>query len=250
MSLFTDLLATVSATPMLAAATAATAGAAEKATPTGLQLVYDFLSTGGFVMGLIVVCSMCAIGASIMAWLQLRAQVIMPSAVVSQLRAIPSYALKGDIRPLQEFLVHDGSMLSRLGSMAISGAFTSKQECHDACAIKAREEIHRLESGIPLLEVMVSVAPLLGLLGTTVGLVGMFSAFGTGEGGPDTAVVAREIGVALRCTIAGLFVAVPSVLAHTYFTRRLDALAVKVESIMQETIQHFYQHFEVQRPSN
>ncbi len=249
MSSFTDLLASVSATPMLAAAAAAAGAAPEKVTPTGLQLVYEFLATGGFVMALIVICSMSAIGASILAWLQLREQVIMPSAVVSQLRAIPNYALKGDIRPLQEFLVHDGSMLSRLGSMAISGAFTSKQECHDACAIKAREEIHRLESGIPLLEVMVTVAPLLGLLGTTAGLVGMFSAFGTGDG-PDTSVVAHEIGVALRCTIAGLFVAVPSVLAHTYFTRRLDALAVRVESIMQETIQHFYQHFEVQRPAH
>lgn len=233
--------------PMLAAATAA---ATEKAVaaPSGLHLLYEFLATGGFVMALIVVCSMSAIGASIMAWLQLREQVIMPNAVVSQLRSIPHYALKGDIRPLQDFLLSDGSMLSRLGTMAISGAFTSKQECHDACAIKAREEIHRLESGIPLLEVMVSVAPLLGLLGTTVGLVGMFSAFGAG-GGPDTTVIAHEIGVALRCTIAGLFVAVPSVLAHTYFTRRLDALAVRVESIMQETIQHFYQHFEVQRPA-
>ena len=245
MLLFTELLAT--ATPMLAAAAAA---ATEKAAaaPSGLQLLYEFLATGGFVMALIVICSMSAIGASIMAWLQLREQVIMPSAVVSQLRSIPNYALKGDIRPLQDFLLSDGSMLSRLGTMAISGAFTSKQECHDACAIKAREEIHRLESGIPLLEVMVSVAPLLGLLGTTVGLVGMFSAFGAG-GGPDTTVIAHEIGVALRCTIAGLFVAVPSVLAHTYFSRRLDALAVRVESIMQETIQHFYQHFEVQRPA-
>jgi biopolymer transport protein ExbB len=175
--------------------------------------VWDFLATGGFVMALLVMCSMAAITASILAWLQLRAHVIMPNAVVSQLRSIPNYALKGDIRPLQDFLERDGSMLSRLGSMAISGAFTSKQECHAACEIKAREEIHRLERGIPLLEVMVTVAPLLGLLGTTVGLVGMFSAFGTGgDGGPDTAAIAHEIGVALRCTIAGLFVAVPSVL--------------------------------------
>jgi biopolymer transport protein ExbB/TolQ len=44
-------------------------------------------------------------------------------------------------------------------------------------------------------------------------------------------------------------VAVPSVLLHTYFTRRLDALAVRIESVMQETIQHFYQHVEVQRPA-
>jgi biopolymer transport protein ExbB len=224
--------------------------AAEKTAPSGIQLVWDFLATGGFVMALLVICSMAAIGASILAWLQLREHIIMPKSVISQLRSIPNYALKGDIRPLQEFLEKDGSMLSRLGSMAISGAFTSKQECHAACDIKAREEIHHLERGIPLLEVMVSVAPLLGLLGTTAGLVGMFSAFGTGgDGGPDTAAIAHEIGVALRCTIAGLFVAVPSVLLHTYFTRRLDALAVRIESVMQETIQHFYQHFEVQRPA-
>lgn len=240
MSLFTDLLL---ASPLLAAA--------DKTAPSGIQLVWDFLATGGFVMAFIVICSIAAITASILAWLQLREQVIMPNGVVSQLRSIPSYAVKGDIRPLQDFLEHDGSMLSRLGAMAISGAFTSKQECHAACEIKAREEIHRLESGIPLLEVMVTVAPLLGLLGTTAGLVGMFSAFGTGgDGSPDTAVIAHEIGVALRCTIAGLFVAVPSVLLHTYFVRRLDALAVRVESIMQETIQHFYQHFEVQRSNS
>lgn len=240
MSSYTDLL--VPASLFLAAV--------EKTAPSGIQLVWDFLATGGFVMALLVLCSMAAIGASILAWLQLREHIIMPKSVISQLRSIPNYALKGDIRPLQEFLEKDGSMLSRLGSMAISGAFTSKQECHAACDIKAREEIHHLERGIPLLEVMVSVAPLLGLLGTTAGLVGMFSAFGTGgDGGPDTAAIAHEIGVALRCTIAGLFVAVPSVLLHTYFTRRLDALAVRIESVMQETIQHFYQHFEVQRPA-
>lgn len=240
MSSFTDLLITV---PFFAAA--------DQAAPSGFQLVYDFLATGGFVMALLVVCSIAAITASILTWLQLREQVIMPNGVISQLRSIPNYAVKGDIRPLQEFLDRDGSMLSRLGAMAISGAFTSKQECHEACAIKGREEIHRLESGIPLLEVMVTVAPLLGLLGTTAGLVGMFSAFGTGgDGGPDTAAIAHEIGVALRCTIAGLFVAVPSVLLHTYFVRRLDALAVKVESVLQETIQHFYQHFEVQRSNS
>jgi len=226
------------------------AEAASQAAPSGLQYVYDFLATGGFVMALLVICSIAAITAAILAWLQLQEKIIMPNAVISQLRSIPNYALKGDIRPLQEFLHQDGSMLSRLGAMAISGAFTSKAECHAACEIKAREEIHNLERGIPLLEVMVTVAPLLGLLGTTAGLVGMFSAFGEGgEGGPDTAAVAHEIGVALRCTIAGLFVAVPSVMLHTYFVRRVDALAVKVESIMQETIQHFYQHFEVQRPT-
>lgn len=218
----------------------------EKAAASGLQLIWDFLATGGFVMGLLVICSISAITAMILAWLHLRERIILPSSVISQLRSVPNYATKGDIRPLQDFLQRDGSMMARLGALAVSGSFTSKQECIDACTSKAREEIHHLERGIPLLEVMVSVAPLLGLLGTTAGLVGMFAAFGEGgEGGPDTAAVAREIGVALRCTIAGLFVAVPSVLAHTYFTRRIDAIAVKVEGILQESIHQFFAHFEV-----
>ena len=79
----------------------------------------------------------------------------------------------------------------------------------------------------------------------------MFTAFGEGgDGGPDTVAVAHEIGVALRCTIAGLFVAVPSVLAHTYFTRRIDAIAVKVEGILQEAIHQFFAHFEVKQEGN
>jgi biopolymer transport protein ExbB len=213
---------------------------------SGLQLVWDFLATGGFVMGLLVLCSISAITAMILAWLNLRERLIFPNAVVTQLRSVPNYAAKGDIRPLQDFLQRDASVLARLGTMAVSGSYTSKQECIDACTSKAREEIHHLERGIPLLEVMVSVAPLLGLLGTTAGLVGMFTAFGAGgEGGPDTTAVAHEIGVALRCTIAGLFVAVPCVLAHTYFTRRIDAIAVKVEGILQEAIHQFFAHFEV-----
>jgi biopolymer transport protein ExbB len=101
---------------------------------------------------------------------------------------------------------------------------------------------------MPYLEAMVTVAPLLGLLGTTAGLVGMFSAFGEGAaGGPDTLAVAKEIGVALRCTIAGLLVAVPAVLAHTFFVRKLDGIAMRLESLLQDTINTFYQHFEVQR---
>jgi len=220
--------------------------AVEEPAVSSFQQVWDFLATGGFVMGLLVLCSFAAITSMILAWLHLRESVILPSAVISQLRSVPNYAAKGAIKPLQDFLAQDPSMIARLGALTVSGSYTSKQECIDACTSKAREEIHYLERGIPLLEVMVTVAPLLGLLGTTAGLVGMFSAFGTGgDGGPDTAAIAHEIGVALRCTIAGLFVAVPSVLAHTYFTRRIDAVSVKIEGIMQEAIHQFFAHFEV-----
>ncbi len=218
------------------------------ASPGGFQLLTETLQAGGFIMLLIILCSVAALSISIITWLRMREDLLLPPAVVTQLRALSSYAAKGDIMPLHQYLQNDGSMLARLGLIAVSGVYPSKAECAEVCAAKAREELHKLDRDLPFLEVMVTIAPLLGLLGTTAGLVGMFSAFGDGgEGGPDTAAVAREIGVALRCTIAGLFVAVPSVVAHTLFVRKLDGIAMRLESLLQDTIQSFYQLFEVQR---
>ncbi len=215
---------------------------------SGIHLLMESLRTGGITMMLIVLCSMAAVTVSIMTWLRLKEDALLPRGIVQQLRGLAACAQKGDIAPLHEALSRDRSILAKLGLLAVSGQFASKQECTDVVGQKAKEEIHKLERDLPYLEVMVSIAPLLGLLGTTIGLVGMFSALGSGgAAGPDMNAVAREIGVALRCTIAGLFVAVPSVVAHTYFVRRLDDIAMKLESILQDTIQSFYQHFEVER---
>lgn len=217
--------------------------------PGMFSLLWDFLGTGGFVMLFIVLCSMASVTVMVSAFLRLRDHLVLPQDVTQQLRSLPKYAASGDIKPLQDFLIKDPSLLARLGGLAISGTFSSRQECVETITARAREDLHHLERGVSVLEVMVTVAPLLGLLGTTAGLVGMFSAFG-GEAGPDTATIAKEIGVALRCTIAGLFVAVPSVLAHTWFVRRLDNIAVRLESILHETIQTFFAHFEVKHSAD
>ncbi|MDB6138791.1 MAG: MotA/TolQ/ExbB proton channel [Verrucomicrobiaceae bacterium] len=221
------------------------------ASPGGFHLLVETLQAGGLIMVLIILCSVAALSISIITWMRMRERLLMPDGVVSQLRQLPTFAVRGDITPLHQYLEEDGSVLARLGLIAVSGQYPSKAECAEICAAKAREELHKLERDLPFLEVMVTIAPLLGLLGTTAGLVGMFSAFGQGDaGGPDTAAIAREIGVALRCTIAGLLVAVPSVVAHTMFVRKLDGISMKLETILQDTIQSFYQHFEVQRTIN
>ncbi len=207
-----------------------------------------FLATGAYVMLLIVLCSIATVAVTILAALRLRAAKVLPEEVKARLEEVPKFAEKGDIRPLQNFLETQDSPLARAGAVAVSGNYSTREECAQACATKAKEELHRLELGIPILEMMVTVAPLLGLMGTTAALVGMFTAFGgDGDSGPDTAAVAHEIGVALRCTIAGLFVAVPSVLAHTFFSRRLDGLAVGLEIILERTVHDFFTHFEVRR---
>jgi biopolymer transport protein ExbB len=220
-------------------------------TATGMTLLLDSLRSGGFIMILIVLASMAAVTVSVISWLRMREHLLMPPHIEKGLRSLQQYAAKGDITPLHRLLEKDNSLLGRLGMIAVAGTHPTRQECTEVVTQSAKVELYKLEKDIPFLEIMVTIAPLLGLLGTTAGLVGMFSAFGEGDaGGPDTSAIAREIGVALRCTIAGLLVAVPSVVAHTWFVRKLDGISMRLEAILQEAINTFYQHFEVQRSPN
>jgi biopolymer transport protein ExbB len=185
-----------------------------------------------------------------MLFFQLKESKLLPKEISALLRNFPrSVTENADLTPLREVLRNDPSVLATLGLEAVSGRYSRREDCADAVTALAKEQILLLERGLPVLEVMVSVAPLLGLLGTTIGLVGMFAAMGNDSGGDgsDTAAVAREIGVALRCTIAGLFVAVPSVMAHAYFSRKLDRIAIRIETILQYAINQFYVHFEVKK---
>jgi biopolymer transport protein ExbB len=60
-------------------------------------------------------------------------------------------------------------------------------------------------------------------------------------------MVAKGIAEALHSTIAGLLVAIPSVIAHGYFSRKLDAISVRMELILRRAIHDFHRHFEVRR---
>jgi biopolymer transport protein ExbB len=95
----------------------------------------------------------------------------------------------------------------------------------------------RLEKGLVVLEIATGAGPLLGLLGTLSGLVGIFSTLG---GSGDPVMVARGISEALNTTIVGLAVAVPSLVAYSYFQRRIEMAAVEMESIAGDLLSKLY----------
>lgn len=219
---------------------------------TGLTSVWDFLRGGGEVMILIGLCSIISVTVIILKALQLRDPILFPDQIVNEINKIERYAEKGDITPLQHLLEADGSVAAQLGIIAISGKHVTREENNEACETAARGIMHKLETGVPLLEVIVTVSPLLGLLGAVVGLVTVFSTFGGGESAVDgeTAQVAKGIAEALHSTIAGLFVAIPTVIAHGYFSRKLDAISVRMELILRHAIHDFHRHFEVKHSSS
>ena len=89
---------------------------------------------------------------------------------------------------------------------------------------EVRHEIYRWEKGLMLLSAVARVEPLLGLLGTVLGIVEVFRAVAAAaEGSANMAMLASGIWEALLTTVAGLVVAIPAVLCYTWFSSKIEA---------------------------
>src|SRR5678809_945591 len=82
-----------------------------------------------------------------------------------------------------------------------------------------------IERGLVILEIVVGIAPLMGLVGTLHGLISLFAGLGT-AGVTDNAALAKGISIALNTTLMGLIVAIPSLVAWSYYNKKVETLAV------------------------
>lgn len=201
--------------------------------PAAVRSVAYFLISGGFFMLLIVLCSLLALSVVLWKAFTLRRRHVVPDDLADVLENAEQSAAQGGAGHLAAASAASDSVLGRISHMALTRNFATQDEASQAVESKAREEVVHLESGVALLEVVITIAPLLGLLGTVKGLVGVFSTLGAGGGiGPDPAQLALGIAEALNTTIAGLAVAVPAVIAHSYFTKKIERLSVRMEVLV------------------
>ena len=101
----------------------------------------------------------------------------------------------------------------------------------------ARMEVNRLERGLFLLDIVVAVAPLLGLLGTVTGLVGVFTGLDGGGALDGTEDFGQGISLALSTTILGLSIAIPALVAGTFLDRRVDVLASRIDAAVERLLE-------------
>ena len=179
-------------------------------------------------MVLLVLLSIVTLTAILLRAWRLREVAIIPRQVAEAVNALrPGDTLKA----LQNAMEQHPSAISMTLSTLISHLNWSKSENLEAVQTCARHEIAHMEKGLVILEIATGTGPLLGLLGTLSGL---------GNNG-DPVAVARGISEALNTTIAGLAVAVPSLIAHSYFQRRIEMLAIQMESITASLLAKIYQ---------
>jgi biopolymer transport protein ExbB len=131
------------------------------------------------------------------------------------------------------------SPAGRLLLVAVNNLQWPKADAEDAVQNHARHEIVRLERGLVVLEVAVGIAPLLGLVGTIYGMITLFQNLGQSTQ-LDNAALAKGIGFILYSTMAGLLIAIPALIFWSYFAKKVERLAVEMETLCGEFIRRQY----------
>lgn len=199
----------------------------------------DFFIKGGVFMAVLLVCSFVALTVILLRFFALRRRAVIPALIEREINKIRPGSEPEHLRHL---IQDDMSPLSRIVEVAVRPYNASKQETLEVVQSRARQEIVRLESGLFILEIVVGIAPLLGLLGAVTGLVKVFGNIGSGAmSTSDLKGIASGIGEALSTTIVGLAIAIPALVAYTYFSRRVERLAVEMESLLTDLIEKIFQ---------
>jgi len=199
----------------------------------------DFFVKGGVFMALLLVCSFVALTVILLRSFALRRRAVIPALIEKEINKVRPGSEPEHLRHL---IQDDMSPLSRIVEVAVRPYNATKQETLEVVQSRARQEIVRLESGLFILEIVVGIAPLLGLLGAVTGLVKVFGNIGSGVmSTSDLKGIAGGIGEALSTTIVGLAIAIPALVAYTYFSRRVERLAVEMESLLTDLVEKIFQ---------
>ncbi len=193
------------------------------------DVVLDFLGRGGVFMVPLGVASVAGVMAILYKLMSLSRSRVIPKKLEHHIREC---SVPGGERKLDAIMpeLEDGrSSLARLAAVTVGQRGRPHDEITRAVEAASREETAHLHAGIGVIDVVITVAPLLGLLGTASGLVVIFEGLGETT---NYLAIARGIAEALSTTIAGLAIAVPCVIAHSYFTRRIELLTARLESLL------------------
>lgn len=188
------------------------------------------------IIGILLLTSVVGLTFIIERGLALRAAKVIPPSVEG---ALETFRTADDLPMLRRICQQNPSALSRLLLMAEKHRNWSKVENTSSLETAARQEISKLERGLVVLEIVVGIAPLLGLVGTVYGLIALFATMGA-SGPNDNGDFARGIATALNATLLGLITAIPSLVAWSYYNKKVESHAIKMASLCDGLMRQLY----------
>ena len=186
-----------------------------------LEIIY----AGGWLMVPILLCSVLSVAIIAERFWALRRGNVVPPGVGQQ---VEDWAARHELDRRHIDQLRSGSALGRVLGAALVNRHRSRDLIKEAVEDTGRHVVHELERFLNTLGTIAGISPLLGLLGTVIGMIKVFSAI-MSHGVGDPGVLAGGISEALITTAAGLSVAIPSLMFHRFFIGRVDELVITME---------------------
>ncbi len=198
--------------------------------------MFEIIKTGGWMMLPIILCSIVALAISIERYWSLKPEKIVPKNLFAQVCVWIQHN-QIDANRLRE--LRQGSPLGSLFAAGLGAARLGRDVMRENIEDAAREVVHDLERYIEVLGTIAGVAPLIGLLGTVMGIIKVFAAM-MSTGHADMSALAGGISEVLIATAAGLCVAIPALVMYRFYLRRVDYLVVALERECGKLVEVFH----------
>ncbi len=179
--------------------------------------MWEIIQAAGWPIWPLILTSIIGVAIILERFWSLRKSQIIPEGLMIEINAMIK---QNDIDASKLEILKNSSPLGDLLSVAISKRKNSIEIIKSALDERVGIIIHNLERYLGVLVTIATVAPLLGLFGTIIGMVELFSSFTSS--GHDVAVFARGISIALYNTAGGIVVAVPAMIAYRFFRSKID----------------------------
>jgi biopolymer transport protein ExbB len=189
-----------------------------------------------FVYALLILTSIVGLTFIVERGIALRRRRVVPAEVEA---AVDSCQTSEDVAMLKRVCEQHPSPMGRLLLLGAEHLHWPKPDNVDAIQTRARHEVVKLERGLVVLEIIVGIAPLLGLVGTIAGMMTLFGDLGQ-QGMNDAAKLAKGIALILNATLMGLLIAIPSLICWSYYTKKVETIAVEMETLCDEFVRRQY----------
>jgi biopolymer transport protein ExbB len=191
--------------------------------------VLEIVTAGGWLMLPILLCSVVALGICIERLITLNKDKISPPHLLAR---VWTQLKNNEIDAPGLRSLRMASPLGQIVAAGLGNAHLGRDVMKESIEEAAGHVVHELERYLNTLGTIAAVTPLLGLLGTVMGMIKVFTEI-MAQGTGNASVLAGGISEALITTATGLSVAIPALIMHRYFTGRIDGIVVGLE---QETI--------------
>jgi len=193
----------------------------------------ELFDRGGFMMYPLLIASLIAVAFVIERAISLRKKKILIPEIIS---VVNNFTSLKDIDLATTICERYNGPLSNIVLLGLTNYEMNHAEIRNLLEEEGRQEIRKLEKGLIVLETIAAIAPLMGLLGTVLGMIQVFAVIKE-QGIGQTAALSGGISEALLTTVTGLFIGIPVLIAYNFFTSKAENLVLDIEKYANLLIQ-------------